>query len=129
MVGPFVPQVSRGQPAELAIQERDEPLRRLSRGRSGSTRLCGIDDEKLPGPVPFQDKGITSPKNKLAWGVCSDPFPFETSHFRVETEFGPRFDTYRKKIEELTMIRHSVRDTLSLLLAMLMLAHLGPASF
>ena len=63
MIWPFVPQISRGEPAELAIQERDKPLRCLSRGRPGSTRLCGVDDEKLPGPGPFQDKGITSPKN------------------------------------------------------------------
>jgi hypothetical protein len=65
MVRAFVQQISRGEPTELAIEERDEPLRRLSRGRPRSTRLCAVDDEKLPGPGPFQDKGITSSKNKL----------------------------------------------------------------
>jgi hypothetical protein len=39
------------------------------------------------------------------------------------------FKTYRKKIKELTMLGHSIRHTLSLLLAMLMLGHLSPSSF
>src|SRR4051812_11410628 len=53
VVRPFIPQVGRREPPELAIKEGNKPFRRLLRTGSGSSRLCIVGDESSKPRVLF----------------------------------------------------------------------------